>query len=123
MHARLKGIIPTHSNNTAAKAPFGKLKATTRAIIALGWNDRIAGRGYHQDYDKWNERLQRRYENGRLVASNLLAIGHKGKPAVIPADIDLLRGYVRRPYSAQTYWKANRTIGHWRPLGHSEGLE
>lgn len=45
-------------------------KAGTRSVYSdIGWRDARAGLPFHLDYDRWCEKDQRNYENGRLRAT------------------------------------------------------
>jgi len=53
--------------------PYNPRHQERAPYIRLGYLDRIAGRPYCPEYESWAANKQNAYENGRLVASNILA--------------------------------------------------
>jgi hypothetical protein len=82
-------------------------------LIAIGFNDRLANRPYPSAYETWSEPEQRRYENGRLVASNMLLLGVKLKPL----GVRRWRGY------SALYYQSIARFGTWRPTGDPKADE
>lgn len=51
-----------------------KDKVETESYFELGQSDFIAGRGFHQDFDRWNKDSQTEYELGRLSIATIIKI-------------------------------------------------
>jgi hypothetical protein len=64
-------------------APMRQLAPTEDKFAraqARGWNDVRDGKGFRDDYDKWNRKVQFAYERGRFratLAKTMLAEGRK----------------------------------------------
>lgn len=86
-----------------------------RNVIAWGFNDRLDGAPYRPEYETWAPKTQQRYENGRLIAANMLLAGY---------TLHRLRTRNRAPdHRTARYWEgycaayygASSNFGHWRP--------
>ena len=53
---------------------FAQLPSECRQAYVIGWQNVMDGEDYHPAYDTLTEKMQLNYENGRLDATNVLAL-------------------------------------------------
>jgi hypothetical protein len=66
---------------TFQEAPFA-----LQAAFFLGWRDVAEGRPWDKYYDELDTSIQGSYENGRLTAANVVALGWPFQPWLSPRD-------------------------------------
>jgi len=95
-------------------ATYGRSKPQAGSLIrcwtfVIGFNDATAARSFDPRWETWPEREQRYYENGRLIAANILLAGEA--PRLMPSNTK------RKPqWYIEAMERAKAVVGDVRPL-------